>query len=1124
MVKAAWHEPEDVPTDVKPLGEFAGGVFVGREPALHALRAALADATSGRLRLVLLVGEPGIGKTRTAEELAAQARRRQARVLWGRCHEGEGAPAYWPWLQIIRTYVDDRATDVWAAAMGCGAAVIAQVVPEVRERLAGLPESPSLGPAQARFRLFDAMAGFFRNAARSEILVLVLDDLHWADTPSLLLLQFLVRQIREAKLLVVGTYRDVELGRHHPLARTLGDLAREYLTERILLRGLTMQDTGLFMQATTGVKAPEALVRAVHAQTEGNPFFVSETVRLLASDGGLERAADVRSWTLAIPQGVREVIGRRLDRLSPQCNEVLTIASVMGREFELEMLGRVSEMESVRLLPILEEALAARVIAGAPSSAGQFSFAHTLVRETLYEELTRARRIALHRRLGEVIETVHAVQPDLHLAELAYHFFEASFADGDATKAVHYARCAGDRARTLLAYEDAAGHYERALQALDLKGPGDPMLRGELLLALGEAQHGAGVPDRAKAACLAAAGVARRCGAPELLARAALGYGRSGLVAIELGTFDEPLIRLLEEALGALEADDSGLRARVLGNLAMALYWSPSRERRASLSRQAVDMARRVGDPATLAEALASMHFALWGPESTQEQLAIAREIVQLSEQVGDVEMALQGRVWEIATLLELGDVTTANTEIAAYTRRAEELRQPRYLSFAASWRITRALLEGRFDDAQELIEAGLGSTQARVDQAFRQTLGTQAFVLYREKGRLEELEPAITEFLDRYTAIPGWRCVLANLYGHVGREAEARREFERVAANDFRALPEDLTWFFVVSLLAEPCAFLRDAKRAAVLYELLLPFARRHVVLSAAVCLGSASRYLGLLADTMGRWEDAARHFEEAIAMNASIGARPWLAYCQYEQAVLLARRGDAASIEQARALAARALESARALGMNALLERAHGSGIPAAPPPAADVPPTDGNEFRCEGEYWTMVYRGTLVRLRDAKGLHHIACLLRHPGRPLSCGDLVAGAPGSFPGGEVDGAGPALDARAKADYRHRLAELREELAEAERFNDLGRAARVRGEIELLTDQLRAAVGLGGRDRKLASQAERARLQVTQAIRAAIKKVGRTHPALAEHLAVTVRTGYQCVYVPGPAQPAWRF
>jgi len=478
-----------------------------------------------------------------------------------------------------------------------------------------------------------------------------------------------------------------------------------------------------------------------------------------------------------------------------------------------------------------------------------------------------------------VIETLDAAQPDLHLAELAYHFFEASFADGDAAKAVDYARRAGDRARKLLAYEDAAGHYERALQALDLKGPGDPVVRGELLLALAEAQRGTGERDRAKAACLRAADLARQFGAPELLARAALGYGRSGLLAIEVGTFDEPLVRLLEEALEVLGEQDSALRATVLANLAMTLYWSMSRERRRSLSGQAVDMARRVDDPATLAAALVSMHWALWGPESAPEQLAIAREIVQLSERVGDVELGLQGRAWRISTLLELGDVTAANAEITAYTRRVKDLRHPRYLSFAAVWRIMRALLEGRFDQAQDLISEGLAASQARVDEALMQTLGVQAFVLYGETGRLEELEPTITGFVERYTAIPGWRCVLANLHARVGRRAAAQQEFERAAANDFQDLPEDLTWFFVVILLSETCAVLGDAKPAALLYEHLLPYAHRYVVLSAAVCLDSASRYLGLLAGTMGRWEEATRHLKTAIAMNGRIGARPWLA-----------------------------------------------------------------------------------------------------------------------------------------------------------------------------------------------------------------------------------------------------
>ncbi len=468
------------------------------------LRAGLEDALSGRGRLLMLVGEPGIGKTRTSEEFATYAALRNTQVLWGRCYEGEGAPAYWPWVQLIRSYVHECDPQALMSEMGPGAADIAQVVSEVRERLPGLPEPPALEPEQARFRLFDSITTFLKNASKSQPIVLVLDDLHWADKPSLLLLQFLARELRGARLMVLGTYRDVELRRGHPLADTLGELAREGLSQRILLRGLTERDVARFIEITAGMSPPEALIEAVFRETEGNPFFVNEIVRLLVADGRLERPEEVKSWSVTIPQGVREVVGRRLDHLSEECNRALTVASVIGREFGLDALERVilrqaqdERLKGDRLLEALEEAVAARVVAEVSRAVGRYSFTHALIRETLYEELGTTRRVRLHRQIGEVLEELHGADLEPHLPQLAYHFFEGA-QGGDVEKAIGYAKRAAERATALLAYEEAVGHHEVALQALELKEKPDEARRCELLLALGEAQYKAGDLPKAK--------------------------------------------------------------------------------------------------------------------------------------------------------------------------------------------------------------------------------------------------------------------------------------------------------------------------------------------------------------------------------------------------------------------------------------------------------------------------------------------------------------------------------------------------------------------------------------------------------------------------------------------------
>ena len=412
------------------------------------LRAGLEDALSGRGRLMMLVGEPGIGKTRTSEEFATYARLRNAQVVWGRCYEGEGAPAYWPWVQAIRSYVHEREPQQLMSEMGPGAADIAQVVSEVKERLPGLPVPPTLEPEQARFRLFDSITTFLKNASGQKPMVLVLDDLHWGDKPSLLLLQFLARELRGSRLLVLGTYRDVELRRQHPLSQTLGELGREGLSHRIILRGLSENDVARFVEITSGARPPQALVDAVFRETEGNPFFVNEVVRLLVADGRLDKPESVTSWSVTIPQGVREVVGRRLDHLSDECNRVLTIGSVIGREFDLKTVEKVlsqaeeGRMTGDRLIEVLEEAVAARVITEVPNKVDSYSFAHALIRETLYEELSTTRRVRLHRQIGEALEELDA---EGNLPQLAYHFAEAA-PGGDVEKAVDYAERAAERA------------------------------------------------------------------------------------------------------------------------------------------------------------------------------------------------------------------------------------------------------------------------------------------------------------------------------------------------------------------------------------------------------------------------------------------------------------------------------------------------------------------------------------------------------------------------------------------------------------------------------------------------------------------------------------------------------
>ncbi|MBI1886651.1 MAG: AAA family ATPase [Chloroflexi bacterium] len=887
------------------------GAFVGREEEVGTVRAALDDALSGRGRLVMLVGEPGIGKTRTAQELSTYAALRGAEVLWGRCYEGEGAPAYWPWVQIIRSYVADREAEELMSIMGPGAADIAEVVPEVREQLPDLPPAVGLESEQARFRLFDSIARFFKNASSRRPLVLVFDDLHWADKPSLLLLEFLSREMKGAALMVLGSYRDVEVDRSHPLASTLGELSREHPACRVQLGGLAEPEVARFIEINAGIQPLAALVDAVHRETEGNPFFVKEIVHLLAAEGRLDRL-EAAGWKLAIPQGVREVIARRLDHVSTGCRNALSVASVIGREFGLNVLERVTELKDDHVLESLDEAVTTHLIDEAAGAVGAFRFSHALIRETLYDELPMTRRVRLHREVGEAIERTHAADLDLRLAELAHHFFQA-IVGGTVDKAIDYARRAGDRALGLLAYEEAARLYEMALQALDLKDEPDEGLRCELLLALGDAWSKSGDTPKAKGIFLQAADVARKVGAAERLARAALGYAGAWT---DIGVVDREQLNLLndaDKALSASGAAESTLRARVLARLARDLLWQPgSHERVLAITQTAVEIARRTQDAACLVHALAA-RWESRGPH-LEESFAASREIVMLAEQCQDRELALLGQDCMVGDMLVLGNREGLDAVIKTYDALAEESRLPLWLWNAAAYHVLGALIDGRFDEAERLAFETL-SMGRRVYSGAEAFFAAHVVQLRYHQGRLHEIEGALRAFSAQRQAVPYLQCATARLHARLGRESEARAAFEPLASNNFADLPWQ-GWISAVAMLVEVCVTLGDVPRSAILYDLLLPCAAYHAATLVAY-QGSVPHYLGLLATTMGRWREAQRHFEDALEMHEKMRSPPWLAHTRYEYARMLLARGEPGDREKAQALLSQALATARELGM---------------------------------------------------------------------------------------------------------------------------------------------------------------------------------------------------------------
>jgi tetratricopeptide (TPR) repeat protein len=1106
-------------------------VFVGRDAELAALTAGLDEAYEGRGQLFLLSGEPGIGKSRIADELAARARGREMHVLWGRCWEAGGAPAYWPWVQSLRSYVRDLDAETLRSQLGRGASDLAQLVPEIGDIVPRPPRSIAVDPETVRFRLFEAVAEFLRSAGESRPLVLVLDDLHAADAPSLLLLQFLAGELADARLMLLGAYRDVDPTLHDPLSSTLAELARLPVTHTLALSGLDRREVAAFIGASFGMEPEEALVAAMYEETEGNPLFLGEVVQLLASEGKLARVALDPFPRLEIPHGIRAVIDHRLGRLSEQCRGVLTLAAVFGREFSLGAVALVGELSPDGILELLEDAIAERVVT--PAAPGRLRFSHALIRDVLYDELPPARRIKLHREIGEALERFYA-EPGPHLAELAHHFVAAAPA-GDVGKAVRYAWRAAERAVRLLAYEEAARLFRHALEALELEPSGDQRTECELLIGLGDALARAGDFGEAKRTFLQAAEIARSTKMSELLARAALGYG--GRFVWEPGRGDPHLLPLLEDALAALPKTDSELRVRVAARLAGGPLQDlgAAESRRAALSLEAVETARRLGDAPTLAYALDGRCVAIWGPQETlEERLAVTSELVEVAEGAGDKELMYDGHMFRFAVSVEVGDMRAAYAELEAQTRLAEELRQPAQLWFEAVLRTTLATFEGRFAEAEELLHtaAKRGERAAGLLADVYKTI--QLWALRREQGRLREVERPLADASRRFGMYDVLRCIQAHVAAELGDEQSARAELHALAADGFAALPKNDDWIFEVCLLADANRLVQDPIDPGLIYELLLPFADRNAFTPPGVCIGSVARVLGVLASSMGQWNEADHHFGRALERNSAMDARPWAVRTSCDWAEMLLRRNGPGDREQAAELLASAADTAKQLGMASLVERAAalregGSEMLVEP----HRPAATRSVFRRDGEYWSVAYEQDVFRLRDSKGLRYLARLLGEPGREVHALDLVAGERGAASAAQtaepglapsLGDAGEILDPRAKAEYRRRLDELEGELEEARAFGDIERAARAEAERDFLVRELAGAIGLGGRDRRMGSPSERARVSVTRAIRSALARIHEHSPALGDHLERTIHTGTYCSYTPDPRAPIdWR-
>lgn len=1097
------------------------GALVGREAEIGQLAGGLDAVVAGRSQVVLLAGDAGIGKSRLADEAARLARDRGLAVVWGRCWEAGGAPAYWPWVQVLRSCLRDLPADPPAP-------VPADEIRVVEELAQLRADAPATGTdaESARFGQFDAVTNFVVATARRRPMALVLDDLQSADAPSLLLLRFLANQLVDAPLMLLATFRREDLVTHTPLTEAVAELTRLPLTRRLDLAGLGEPEVARVVEAVTGVRPPAAVIATLTQQTAGNPFFVSEISRLAAAEGRLEES-DPAYWERTIPQGVRQVVGLRIDRLSRECARVLSLGSVLGREFGVNTLGQLSGLELDDLEEVLDEAIDSGLLAADPLTPGAFRFSHAVIRDTLYDELPPSHRARLHLRAGELLEAVGSTSRS---AEVAHHYFHSGPRAG-VERIVTSARRAGDESLDLLAYEEAARLYRMALTALSWADTPDLRAECDLHLALGDAASRAGDHDETRRSFVRAGELAEALGDSRSFALASLGYG--GRFVWLRAAADPQMLPMLERALESVDDHDLDLKIPLMARVAGAKRDEMDRAPRAALSAETVALARRSGDDRLLAVALAGRHAALLGPSHAPHPQEWPDELIGLATRLGDAELMFEGQMHLMLQLIEHGDLTRAERAVDELDRLARDLHQPTHEWFAIASRANIALLHGRFEEAEALIgravQVGLRSqnfdTQGYAD--------IQRFVLRREQGRLDELRDRVQASIHAYPTRPIFACIGAVLAMECGDRLAAAAILDRLSVDRFGAIPLNNDWSLSTSLLAEVAHALGDASRAAELYDVMLPAAGSCEETS-EVCTGALDAALGLLAATAARLDEAVDHLELAVATNDRIGAMPWAAHARLALAEVLAIRaadGDTdragAALERAKAVSGYARVTQRCREVESALEASGARAGRSVKP--ADAPPRAAS-FRCEGDLWVVGIDGAEHHVRATKGLRHIATLLAAPGQQVHVLDLVGAlepaargqAHHADPGLRPSGAGPdeILDARARAAYRERIEALQGEIDEAEQWNDQGRASRAREELDFLIEELTAASGLGGRSRSFTTDAERARVNATRAIRAAVSKIGEHDADLAWHLDRSLRTGTYCSYEPDREAP----
>jgi class 3 adenylate cyclase len=917
----------------EPLAEGRGGTgvpfpgllsvgrstgYVGRAALLQRLEHARRQAAAGACRAVLLCGEPGIGKTRTAAEVAQAAFAEGAIVLYGRCDEEVGTP-YQPFAEALDWY----ASHVGEPVLGRHPGELVRLQPLLGARLVGLAAPVSSDPRSEEYLLFEATRSWLVELGRQQPVVVVLDDLHWASKPVLLLLrhvlQAAVAEGDSVRLLVLGTYRDTELRLDHALAGVMADVRRLPGVEQLAMAGLSLAEVAELTSQAAGQELDDEgtrLAENLHTETEGNPFFVGEVLRHLVETGTVRRHDD--RWVVAdrgmvaVPEGVRDVVGRRLGRLSAQANQALSLAAVLGRDFDVELLAALRDVPEDSLLDALDEAVRAGLVQ--ETGADRYRFAHVLVRTTLSEELSATRRRRLHRRVGEAIEQL---RPD-DVAALAYHFSQAGSAGDGTSQAVRYGLAAAERALQARALSDAEARFYQVLGLLDDSATLDAPERIAALCGLGEAQRDQGKPEF-RTTLLDAARLAQASSDVPMLVRAALANSR-GLPSV-VGAVDADRVAITQAALQAVGPQPAAERARLLAHLAAEFCFAGDDRRRVALSDEAEGIARGLGDDGLLAWVLNRTGLAAFAPDRVGRLVARGEEATRLSDATGDPAQRVLSRYHWSGALLTAGDLPgfrAVTEEMLAVSSDAA----PTLQWFARIAQARLGLIDGRFDDAQRINDDALRRAQDLGEPDGATWWGSVAVALELSRGNTAAVVDAVGGFARQYPDFPAWWITHAVGLATVGRIQDAREVLAR-HSSDPGELIDNVVPFMAVAWLAWAPFYLDDAQLAARITATLRPY-RAYWAHAYSTVLGPVAFYLAICAAAAGDLDESIALFEESDRVLAGYGCHGMLPLVRLTYAEVLRRRGSDDDHRQATHLLDEVRQGATAIQAPTLIEQA--------------------------------------------------------------------------------------------------------------------------------------------------------------------------------------------------------